>query len=196
MTAPRYRTSLSLATADQATPEAAAIMQRTQEQLGFVPNMYRAMAQAPGLLETYADGYNRFRSAGGFSPVEQEVVFLAISRWNRCHYCVAAHSVVADLMSKVPTAVTDALRDGRPLPDGRLSALADFTTHLLETRGWPLAAAVETFVAAGYHEHHVLAIVHAIAVKTISNYTNHMFQTALDPMFAGRAWQPGAEPPA
>lgn len=115
-------------------------------------------------------------------------MFLAIRRWNRCHYCVAAHSVVADLMSKVPTAVTDALRDGRPLPDCRLDALADFTTHLLETRGWPLAAAVEAFVAAGYRERHVLAIVHAIAVKTISNYTNHIFQTPLDPMFAGRAW--------
>lgn len=31
-------------------------MQRTQEPLGFVPNMYRAMAGTHGPVETYADG--------------------------------------------------------------------------------------------------------------------------------------------
>jgi len=36
----------------------------------------------------------------------------------------------------------------------------------------------------------VLQIVLAIAVKTISNYTNHLFDTALDAAFQRRAWTP------
>ena len=188
MASTTYKTSLPLADLEDASPEAAAILRRTGDQLGFVPNMYRAMAQAPGLLETYADGYQRFRAVSRLSPVEQEVVFLTISRWNSCHYCVAAHSVVADVMSRVPAEVTAALREGRPLPDTRLNALAVFTTDMLEWRGWPTVAAVDAFKAAGYDDRHILAIILAIAVKTISNFTNHLFQTPLDPMFIGRAW--------
>lgn len=191
----RYQTSLPLLTAEQAAPGAAAILAQTQAQLGFAPNMYGAMAQAPGLLETYADGYQRFRASGGFTPVEQEVIFLAISRFNGCHYCVAAHSVVADLMSKVPVEVTNAIREGSPVPDQHLAALEAFTRHMLESRGMPSRDAAERFLAAGYQERQILALVLAIAVKTISNYTNHLVQTPLDAMFAPRAWTPNSNRP-
>ncbi|MGE3957387.1 MAG: carboxymuconolactone decarboxylase family protein [Vicinamibacterales bacterium] len=190
-----YQTSLPLLTAEQAAPGAASILAQTQAQLGFVPNMYGAMAQVPGLLETYVDGYQRFRTSGGFTPVEQEVIFLVISRFNGCHYCVAAHSVVADLMSKVPVEVTNAIREGSPVPDQRLAALEAFTRHMLESRGTPSRDAAERFFAAGYQERQILALVLAIAVKTISNYTNHLFQTPVDAMFAPRAWAPESARP-
>ncbi|MGH8111786.1 MAG: carboxymuconolactone decarboxylase family protein [Rhodanobacteraceae bacterium] len=37
-----------------------------------------------------------------FTPVERQVVPLAISTENNCEFCVAAHSVVARQMVKVP----------------------------------------------------------------------------------------------
>lgn len=45
-------------------------------------------------------------------------------------------------------------------------------------------------VFAGYNERDTLQIVLAIAVKTISNYTNHLFLTPLVPGLAHRAWEP------
>ncbi len=54
--------------------------------MGMVPNMYGLMANSPGLLATYLDGYQRFRSASGFAPAEQETVLLTISRFNECDY--------------------------------------------------------------------------------------------------------------
>ena len=191
-----YQTSLPLLTAEQAAPDAAAILADTKAQLGFAPNMYGAMAQAPGLLETYVEGYQRFRAGSGFTPVEQEVIFLVISRFNACHYCVAAHSVVADLMSRVPVEVTDAIREGRPVPDQRLAALEAFTRHMLESRGTPSREAAVRFIEAGYQERQILALILAIAVKTMSNYTNHLFQTPVDAMFASRAWTPLPGQPA
>jgi hypothetical protein len=42
---------------------------------------------------------------------------------------------------------------------------------------------------------HVLEILLAIAVKTLSNYSNHLFHTPLDGMFAGHEWRkPGVGP--
>jgi len=44
-------------------------------------------------------------------------------------------------------------------------------------------------LAAGYTETDILEVLLAVAVKTISNYTNHLFHTPVDSVFARRAWQ-------
>jgi alkylhydroperoxidase family enzyme len=43
---------------------------------------------------------------------------------------------------------------------------------------------VQSFLAAGYSERDLLYIVLAIAVKTLSNFSNHAFATELDEKFA------------
>ncbi|MEW6590946.1 MAG: carboxymuconolactone decarboxylase family protein [Pseudomonadota bacterium] len=183
-----YKLSLPPLDEGEAEPLAADRLRAAQATLGFVPNMYGVMANSPGLFDTYVHGYEHFRARSGFSPTEQEVVLLAISRENGCTYCVAAHSFIADKLSGVPEAVTDAIRDGRPIPDARLAALHDFTRTLVVKRGLPDKSDVAAFLAAGYPERHVLEIVLAIAVKTLSNYANHLFHTPVDAAFAGRAW--------
>lgn len=183
-----YKMSLpSLSLAD-APPESRRVLEVAKAQVGFIPNMYANMAHAPGLLETYLLGYGRFREESGFSPQEQEVVFLTISRDNGCEYCVGAHSTLADAKSGLPSTVTDALRSGRPLPDPALQALSRFTSTMLASRGLPTRQEVAEFLAAGYDERQILEIILAIAVKTLSNYANHIFHTQLDAMFEGRRW--------
>lgn len=146
------------------------------------------MANSPGLLDTYVHGYERFRALSGFTPAEQEVVLLAVSRENGCTYCVAAHSFIADRMSGVPAAVTDAILDGRPIPDARLAALHDFTRTMVAKRGLPDKADVSAFLAAGYSERQTLEVVLAIAVKTLSNYATCFTprSTACSPAARGR----------
>lgn len=167
-------------------------LQESKRRMGMIPNMYTRMANAPAMLHTYSDGYAGFRAESGFTPAEQEVVFLTISRSNGCEYCMAAHSFLADVSSGVPKAVTDALRDGVALPDTKLSALSQFTHHMVETRGRPDREHAMMFLEAGFSEPQILYIVLAIAVKTISNYSNHMFETPVDAPFAGRTYHAAA----
>lgn len=156
--------------------------------MGFIPNMYARMANSPGLLETYLHGYEVFRQQSGFSAVEQEIVFLSISVENGCEYCVAAHSLVADAMSKVPVAVTNAIRGSDKVPDEKFAALSEFARTMVARRGLPSRNDVLAFLAAGYSERHILEVILAISVKTLSNYTNHNFHTPVDAAFASRAW--------
>jgi uncharacterized peroxidase-related enzyme len=187
-----YKISLPPQTLETADGRARAVLEKAQKQVGFIPNMYSNMVHSPAVLDTYLDGYAAFRKDSGFTPVEQEVVFLVISRENGCEYCVSAHSFLADKASGVPTAITDAIRDGRSLTDAKLEALADLTRTMVNGRGLPGRAQVDRFLSAGYSERQILEIVLAIAVKTLSNYTNHLFHTALDDMFAARKWSDGA----
>lgn len=183
-----YKLTLSPKTVEGAEPKAKAALEGTRQKMGFVPNMYALMANSPGLLESYLNSYTLFRQESGFTPVEQEVVFLSISRENGCGYCMAAHSCVADTMSKVPTAVTDAIRDAGTIPDAKLAELSTFTRIMVASRGLPTRAEVGAFLTAGYTERHVLEIILAIGLKTFSNYSNHLFHTPLDPMFESRLW--------
>ena len=179
---------------DQATGKAKELLDGARAKMGFVPNMYRGMAVNPGLLETYLHGYALFRESGNFTPPEQEVVFLVVSGANGCDYCTAAHSMLAVKKSQLGETHTQALRDGKPLSDAKLEALRRFTHHMWETRGLPTQAEAEAFKAAGYTDVHVLEIILGLAVKTISNYANHVNHTKLDDMFASFAVGKTVEP--
>lgn len=167
-----------------ASPEAAELLRQTEKRLGFVPNMYRYMANDPAIISGYLAAYDAFRQTGGFAPAEQETVFLTISRINGCTYCMAAHSMIADKKSQVPADSLAALRDGTALPDAKLDALARFTAAMVQSRGNPDREAIDAFLAAGYSERHVLAIIVAMACKTFSNTVNHLAGTEVDAPFA------------
>ena len=182
--------TLSPKTLESADPRAKPLLAKAKAQSGFIPNMYAGMANSPGLLQTYLDGYTAFRAHSGFTAAEQEVVFLTISRENGCDYCVTAHSMIADKVSKVPADVLSALRSGSSIADPKLAALGTFTSHMFTTRGRPTTASLQSFLDAGYSEAQVLEIILALAVKTLSNYANHVNNPKLDDAFAAYAWSP------
>lgn len=73
--------------------------------------------------------------------------------------------------------------------DAKLQALSVFTRVMVASRGKPTRQDLQVFLAAGFSERQVLEIILAIAVKTISNYSNHVFHTDVDPVFAGYRWE-------
>lgn len=176
--------SISPQKIDTAEGRARELLEGAKKNLGFVPNMYGYMAKMPAVLAGYLSSYADFRQTSGFSPAEQEVVFLTISRVNGCSYCTAAHSMIADKKSGVPADVLKALRAGDPLPDSKLNALSKFVQSMVASRGNPAKQEVDDFLAAGYSEDHVLGVVLGIACKTYSNYVNHLAATQVDEMFS------------
>ena len=185
-----YKLNLPLRSTEDPDPAYSGPLKAVREGMGMVPNMYGGMVNLPAMLDTYSHGYSKFRAETGLSPIEQEVVFLTISRFHECHYCVAAHSFVADMMSKVPAEVTNAIRNDQPIADPKLQALRAFANVMVESRGNPTPEEAKTFLVAGYAETHILAIILAISVKVISNYSNHLLHTEVDAGFAARTWAP------
>ncbi len=163
------------------------MLEGVQKGLGFIPNMLGYMAESPALLKGYTT-LNGIFEKSGLSPEERQIVLLSVSRKNSCHYCMAAHTSIAQ-MQKVPSEVIRALRDGTAIDDPKLEALRTFTDKLVESRGFPGEADVAAFLAAGYGKQHVLDVILGIGLKTLSNYTNHIVETEVDDAFAANAWQ-------
>ena len=84
--------------------------------------------------------------------------------------------------------VIEGVRTRQALPDKRLEALRRFTRAVVSERGWVPTQEREAFFAAGYGPEQVLDVITAVAMKTISNYTNHLASTPLDAAFQQAAW--------
>ncbi|MGM9513462.1 carboxymuconolactone decarboxylase family protein [Roseateles sp. DB2] len=167
-------------------PSAAqALLAQAQERYGFVPHLFAGMASAPALLAAYVDTSEAYASSS-LSAIEQQVVSLTASRLHECHYCVAAHSTIAR-MQRLDPAVVQALRQGVPLPDTKLEALRQFTQQMVEQRGWARPGQLESLLAAGYSQQSALEVVLGIAMKVMSNYSNHLVGTPLDAAFQSEA---------
>jgi uncharacterized peroxidase-related enzyme len=171
----------------ETAPEASRVtLEATAKKYGFVPNLYGVLAESPTAVQAYA-GINKALEQSALSPVEQQVVTLTVSATNGCAYCVGAHSTVAQMVH-MPEDMLAALRDQKPLSDKKLNALRTLVMSLMFHRGWVPGLDLEHFVAAGYTRQHVLDVITLLALKTLSNYVNHIAHTPLDPQFAPQAW--------
>ncbi len=162
------------------------ILAAAQKKFGFVPNLFRVMAEAPAAGEAYMAVMDIFESSS-LSDAEKQTILLSVSFVNECDYCMAAHTKVAS-MKGVPAEIIEALRSGATLPDTKLDALAVLTRSIVETRGWPIEAAKEAFFAAGYGASEYLEVIVGVTVKTLSNYVNHAADTPLDNAFEEHKW--------
>lgn len=179
---------LPLHDAESAPLEAAPIIEQLQQRYRFVPNLAAVMANAPAVLRAYALLGKEFDSTS-LAPSERHVVMLATSVANRCHYCVAAHSLAAT-GGGLDQSVVDAIREERPIPDSRLEALRTLTTEIVRQRGWPAKETLDRFVAHDFSSTQLLEVLLGVTMKTLSNYTNHIFAVPLDAQFASAKWQP------
>lgn len=170
-----------------APAESAAILGDIQKGWGFVPNLHRVLAASPAALEAYATLWGLAEKTG-FTAIERNIAYLAIIYENECTYCMAGHSNLSK-MAHVDAADIAAIREGQPLADARLEALRHFAALITRNRGVVSDAEVAAFKAAGFDNRAVLDLLVLAATKLISNYTNHLAETPLDPFMKGAEWQ-------
>ncbi len=165
-----------------APEESKPLLNAAKEKLGFVPNLFGEFAEAPAVLESYLK-LDEIVGKTSFSTKEQQLAILAVSLENGCNYCSAIHSTVLKNQLNVREEIVNAVREGETLPDGRLNALVNYARTVVEKRGHVSEADLQAFIDAGYTKRNVLEINTIVALKTISNYTNHIANTPLDEAF-------------
>lgn len=144
---------------------------------GMVPNIFKGMANSPVTLNAYLK-LDEMIAGGSFSPVEQDIVRMTVSQYNKCAYCVAAHTGSLSA-KKVSREEILQIRKGKPT-DPKHAALIAFTLKVIENKGFVSDSDIAEFKKAGYTDTHAAEITVIIAQKTLSNYFNHINDTDLD----------------
>ena len=175
----------SVDSAPQASRET---LEAAKEEFGFLPNLLGELAAAPVAAKAYVTLYGLLEESS-FEPREVQLLLASASVANGCDYCVAAHSAGL-AQAGLDGDEIEAVRRGRRLSDDRLEALRRFATVVVERRGHPGVEEVERFLGAGFRREQILEVLVAVAMKTLSNYTNHIAETPLDDELSDFAWHP------
>ena len=167
---------------EDAPEESKPLLNAAKEKFGFVPNLLGEFAESPALLEGYLK-LNDIVGKTSFSPVEQQLAILAVSIENKCHYCSAVHSTILKNQLNVDESVVEAVRNGEALLNPKLNALVSYVRKVVAERGFLGDGDLDSFLEAGYTKQQALEVNLIVALKTISNYTNHLADTPLDEAF-------------
>ena len=176
--------SFQVHTVESAPEGSKATLRAIEARYGFLPNLAAAAAESPGALKGLLAAIAAFDDDSlSLSPVERQVVLIAASAENRCEYCIAAHGMLASKLG-LGFAQVERLQRQQALADERLEALRDLTTTIVRQRGWLEAADLERFMRAGFDRGQVLEVVLGVALKTLTNYINHIADVEVNEQFA------------
>ncbi|NQX82834.1 MAG: carboxymuconolactone decarboxylase family protein [Flavobacteriaceae bacterium] len=182
------KSGLDIKTIENAPEASKRVLTEAKKAYGFVPNLLGIMANNPVLLNSYWDGNVELSKNGTLTAIEQQVVFLAVSYENNCHYCMAAHTSIGQ-MSKVPQDVLDALRDGKALPNPRLEVLSQYAKATTIKRGRVSEQEISDFYDAGFTKKQQLEVIVITGFKVFTNYINYLAQTPVDDAFKPNVWK-------
>ena len=75
-----------------------------QEKAGFIPNVFLALAHRPAEFRAFFAYHDAVmeRDGSSLSAAEKEMIIVATSAGNGCHYCVIAHGALLRIYSKDP----------------------------------------------------------------------------------------------
>jgi len=164
------------------TDRAEQVRDTAKQAFGFVPNLVDEMAtHNPAVAQTYLAANGAIEN-GVLSPAEQQVVILAISAHNDCHYCTKAHAAAGAQAGLSEDTIDTILEGGLPEND-RHRQLVRLTRRIASKRGWLDDGDLSEFVDAGLDRDVVYEVVTLIGIKTISNYVNHIAHTEVDAAF-------------
>lgn len=161
-------------------------LEESVKSFGMLPGLHGVLAGSPELLKAYKTIHELFTQTS-FNKEELTVVWQTINVEHACHYCVPAHTGIANMMS-VDESLSEALRNRTAMPTKKLQILHDFTLKVVRNRGHVTQKDLNTFYEAGYGERQVLEVILGLSQKLISNYSNHIANTPVDAPFQKFAW--------
>jgi uncharacterized peroxidase-related enzyme len=115
-------------------PETEAYFAKCQAKLGFIPNVLKAHAFDTAKLKAFiAMADDLMLGDSGLSKLEREMIAVAVSCANHCHYCLTAHGAAVRQRAQDPEMgelITQNYRAAALPP--RQQAMLDFAVRLTE----------------------------------------------------------------
>jgi len=78
-------------------------IQEVQDKAGFVPNVFLVLARRPDEFRAFFAYHDALMvKDGGLTKGEREMIVVATSSANQCHYCVIAHGAILRIYERQP----------------------------------------------------------------------------------------------
>ena len=142
-----------------------------QEKSGFVPNVFMAFAARPDEFRAFFAYHDALMDKeGGLTKAEREMIVVATSAANQCHYCVIAHGAILRIRAKNPL-IADQIAINYQKADitPRQKAMLDFAMQVSVDAASVSEADFEEVAAHGFSNDDIWDIAAIAAFFALSN---------------------------
>ena len=164
-----------LATLDE---DIRARIESVQEKAGFIPNVFLTLAHRPAEFRAFFDYHDALMlKDGGLTKAEREMIVVATSAINDCHYCVIAHGAILRIYAK-DALIADQVAVNYRKADitERQKAILDFAVKVCERPGEVGEADHEALMSHGFSAEDIWDIGAISAFFGLSNRMANMIE--------------------
>lgn len=157
-----------------------------QQKLGVVPNMTRAMASSPAVLDAYLSFSGALQQTQLAANVREQIA-LAVAEINGCDYCLSAHTAIGGKLGLSKEDVRAARH--ATSADPKIQAVLALVRQVVLSRGVVNDQALKSARDAGVTHGEIAEVVALTALNIFTNYFNHVADPEIDfpPVHAGDA---------
>src|ERR1700694_2019231 len=147
-----------------------------QEKSGFVPNVFLTLAYRPDEFRAFFAYHDALMDKdGGLSKAEREMIVVATSAANQCHYCVVAHGAILRIRAKNPLIADQVATNYRSADlTPRQLAMLDFAMLISQEAEQIEDADFDTLRAHGFSDEDIWDIGAVSAFFALSNRMAHL----------------------
>jgi uncharacterized peroxidase-related enzyme len=164
-------TTLDLGPPARLDADNAAYFEKCREKLGFVPNVLKAYAFDNAKLKAFilmAD--DLMLGDSGLSKLDREMIAVAVSAVNHCHYCLTSHGAAVRQRANDPEMGEVIAQNYRAAGlDARQRAMLDFAVRLTEAPDKIDSADRQQLRDAGFGDRDIWDIAAVAAFYNMSN---------------------------
>src|SRR5438067_4615756 len=142
-----------------------------QEKSGFVPNVFLTLAYRPDEFRAFFAYHDALmEKEGGLTKAEREMIVVATSAANQCHYCVIAHGAILRIRAKNPL-IADQIAVNYRKADlaPRERAMLDFAMKVSLDAGTISEADFAAVASHGFSDDEVWDIAAIVAFFALTN---------------------------
>ena len=181
-------------------PDIHAVILEVQEKSGFVPNVFLSLAYRPDEFRAFFAYHDALMEKdSGLTKAEREMIVVATSSANQCHYCVIAHGAILRIRAKNPQ-IADQIAVNYRKADitPRQRAMLDFAMKVCLRSAEIDDADFEALHAHGFNDEDVWDIGAITAFFGLSNRVANISNMMPNPEFylMGRVPRPKPDKPA
>lgn len=142
-----------------------------QEKAGFIPNVFITLAHRPDEFRAFFAYHDALMlRESGLTKAEKEMIVVATSAENRCHYCVIAHGAILRVYTKNPLIADQVAVNYHKAPlSERQKAMLDFAVKVATEAHKVGDSDYESLKAHGFSEEDAWDIGAITALFALSN---------------------------
>lgn len=168
---------MSRVSTDNILAASQAVMAQIHSAFGATPNMFKAVANSPAALHSMWAAFGAL-GKGSIGAKLGEQLAVAIANYNRCEYCLAAHTVLGQ---KAGASLADmsAAQVGHS-GDAKTAAALAFALKVVAQRAQISDADIASLHQVGFGDEQVVEIIAHVALNLFTNYINVALDVPVD----------------